>query len=75
MRHLYRTLATAIAVIVAATPMIFANPAVSHFIATHAVIAAYLPLVSGIVYALYRGYIDVALNKKKPATTASAPPV
>lgn len=56
MKHFRRTLTVAFAVLAAAAPAWIATPAVGNFIDAHAALAAYFPLVSGLVYALTRAW-------------------
>ena len=54
LKHLSRLLGTVAAVLAAAVPAVLADPAVRSLIANHPFVAAYLPLVSGVVVAVYR---------------------
>lgn len=56
MNHLRRTLAVVAAIVVAAVPAILTTPSFENYITRHPELAAYLPLVSGAVYALYRAW-------------------
>ena len=53
MRHIGHAVAGALAVVVAAVPAIIASPAVVHFIAAHPAYAAYFPILSGVVAAIF----------------------
>lgn len=67
MKHAYRSLAVALSVLIAAVPAILADPAVEHYITSHPWAAAYFPIVSGIVYAVYRAYLE-----RRPSTSPPA---
>lgn len=54
MKHLKHALEAALGVVVAAVPAIVADPSVAHYIAQHPTTAAYFPIVSGIIVALYK---------------------
>lgn len=52
MKHFWHAVKAAMVVVAAAVPMILANPSVGHYIAQHPSVAAYFPLVVGIVHAI-----------------------
>jgi hypothetical protein len=54
--HLYRVLRVTVTTVIAALPAIAANDAVLDFVADHPALAAYFPLATGVVYAVYRAY-------------------
>lgn len=66
MNHTRHVLAVAAAVVVAAVPAILADPAVQHYVSSHPWAAAYLPLVSGIVYAIYRAWRTRRSSSTRP---------
>jgi hypothetical protein len=66
-RHFARILAVAGAVVVSAVPAIVVDPAVVSLVANHPWFAAYLPAISGVVYALYRAW------RNRRASTTQVP--
>ena len=70
MRHLAHVLAVAISIVAAAVPAALADPAVVSVIANHPVIAAYLPVVSGVIYALYRAVKPSRVDAGIPSSGA-----
>lgn len=68
MKHAYRVLAIAVSVVVAAVPLALADPAVKDYVSSHTWTAAYFPIVSGIVYAVYRAWLE------RSSATAPRPP-
>jgi hypothetical protein len=67
-RHVGHTVRVALSIVVAAVPAIVADPAVQHFITAHPFAAAYFPIVSGIVYALWRAARTRARVAAPPST-------
>jgi hypothetical protein len=53
-KHLKHVLTAAAVVVAAVAPMVIANPSVQHYIAQHPAVAAYVPLATGIVRAVYK---------------------
>ena len=59
-------LVVAVTIVAATIPAIFADPAVKDFIANHPTIAVYLPVVSGILAALYRLIVPTQAAPRNP---------
>jgi hypothetical protein len=53
-RHFWRTIRVAVSVLVAALPVVLADPAVRDLIAAHPWLAGYFPVATAVVYAIYR---------------------
>jgi hypothetical protein len=68
-QHLKRTLTVALAIVATAVPVVLADAHVKHFITSTPWLAAYFPLVSAVVYALYRA------TRQRTSTTADPGPV
>lgn len=56
-KHLKHVLQGALAVVVAAAPLVAANPSAQHYIATHPWVAAYLPIAVGVYRALRKQFV------------------
>ena len=66
MRHplkLSHVLTVIVAIVATAVPAILADPAVRSLIANHPAVAGYMPVVSGVVYALWRAARDTPTTK------------
>jgi hypothetical protein len=68
-QHVKRTLTVALAIVATAVPVVLADKHVQHFITTTPWLAAYFPLVSAVVYALYRA------TRERTTSTPGAGPV
>lgn len=64
MKHVKHWLTAAFVVVAAAVPAILADPSFAHYVAQHPWMATYLPIVVGIVHAVFKA------AKPSPAATA-----
>lgn len=59
-KHVWRFLVTAGAAVVAAVPLILADPNAEHYITNHPWVAAYIPVATAFIRTLWKAWTETA---------------